>query len=467
MNQKKKILIVEEDSYRLLLKETLWDKYIVFDTSESSEALSLAKENQPDLIILDVEMSRQEGIKLCQALKEEESLREVPILLTTSQTSKEEAIIGLKAGGSDFITKPLYLQAVVARIEAHLRTHEDYADLEHKDMLMLLELSETISVTKNPTDILRLIVNKVSKLIDVTRCSVVGVNKGKKIIVKASSDLVKNREISLDINKYPEIRRSIATKQTVIVNDVKNDPLMAPVQKYLDLVGCNSIIVIPLIKKESVIGTFFLRTVSHLKGGISHRIHRLCQMVANIAANALENAILFESVKTTQEYLEGMAIQDDLTKTYNRQYFYQLLNREVKRIESYESPLSLIFFGVDDFKCINDTYGHAQGDKVLMQIGYLLKNFARKSDAPARFGGDEFALILPNTAADGALKLANRLLLNIRNASIEGLDGKSISTSVGVATCTSTTISVDDLVKLADDAMYQSKSLGKGRVSQA
>lgn len=467
MNQKKKILIVEEDSYRLLLKETLWDKYIVFDTSESSEALSLAKENQPDLIILDVEMSRQEGIKLCQALKEEESLREVPILLTTSQTSKEEAIIGLKAGGSDFITKPLYLQAVVARIEAHLRTHEDYADLEHKDMLMLLELSETISVTKNPTDILRLIVNKISKLIDVTRCSVVGVNKGKKIIVKASSDLVKNREISLDINKYPEIRRSIATKQTVIVNDVKNDPLMAPVQKYLDLVGCNSIIVIPLIKKESVIGTFFLRTVSHLKGGISHRIHRLCQMVANIAANALENAILFESVKTTQEYLEGMAIQDDLTKTYNRQYFYQLLNREVKRIESYESPLSLIFFGVDDFKCINDTYGHAQGDKVLMQIGYLLKNFARKSDAPARFGGDEFALILPNTAADGALKLANRLLLNIRNASIEGLDGKSISTSVGVATCTSTTISVDDLVKLADDAMYQSKSLGKGRVSQA
>lgn len=467
MNQKKKILIVEEDSYRLLLKETLWDKYIVFDTSESSEALSLAKENQPDLIILDVEMSRQEGIKLCQALKEEESLREVPILLTTSQTSKEEAIIGLKAGGSDFITKPLYLQAVVARIEAHLRTHEDYADLEHKDMLMLLELSETISVTKNPTDILRLIVNKISKLIDVTRCSVVGVNKGKKIIVKASSDLVKNREISLDINKYPEIRRSITTKQTVIVNDVKNDPLMAPVQKYLDLVGCNSIIVIPLIKKESVIGTFFLRTVSHLKGGISHRIHRLCQMVANIAANALENAILFESVKTTQEYLEGMAIQDDLTKTYNRQYFYQLLNREVKRIESYESPLSLIFFGVDDFKCINDTYGHAQGDKVLMQIGYLLKNFARKSDAPARFGGDEFALILPNTAADGALKLANRLLLNIRNASIEGLDGKSISTSVGVATCTSTTISVDDLVKLADDAMYQSKSLGKGRVSQA
>jgi two-component system cell cycle response regulator len=467
MNQKKKILIIEEDSYRLLLKETLWDKYIVFDTSESSEALSLAKENQPDLIILDVEMSRQEGIKLCQALKEEESLREVPILLTTSQTSKEEAIIGLKAGGSDFITKPLYLQAVVARIEAHLRTHEDYADLEHKDMLMLLELSETISVTKNPTDILRLIVNKISKLIDVTRCSVVGVNKGKKIIVKASSDLVKNREISLDINKYPEIHRSIATKQTVIVNDVKNDPLMAPVQKYLDLVGYNSIIVIPLIKKESVIGTFFLRTVSHLKGGISHRIHRLCQMVANIAATALENAILFESVKTTQEYLKGMAIQDDLTKTYNRQYFYQLLNREVKRIESCESPLSLIFFGVDDFKCINDTYGHAQGDKVLMQIGYLLKNFARKSDAPARFGGDEFALILPNTAADGALKLANRLLSNIRNASIEGLDGKSISTSVGVATCTSTTISVDDLVKLADDAMYQSKSLGKGRVSQA
>ena len=190
-------------------------------------------------------------------------------------------------------------------------------------------------------------------------------------------------------------------------------------------------------------------------------------MVANIAANALENAILFESVKTAQEYFEAMAIQDDLTKTYNRIYFYQLLNKEVNRIDRYESPLSLIFFGVDDFKGINNTYGNAQGDKVLLQIGSLLKSFARKSDAPARFGGDEFALILPNTDADGALKLANRLLLNIRNTSIEGLDGKSISTSVGVATCTINTLSADDLVKLADDAMCQSKSLGKGRVSQA
>jgi two-component system cell cycle response regulator len=467
MNQKKKILIVEEESYRHLLKETLWDKYTVFDTSESSEALTLARVNQPDLIILDVEMSGQKGIELCQALKEKESLREIPILLTTSQTSKEEAIIGLKAGGSDFITKPLCLQAVVARIASHLRTQEDYADLEHKDLLMLLELSETISVTKNPTDILRLIVNKVSKIIDVTRCSVVGVNKGKKIVVKASSDLVENREISLNINKYPEIRRSIETKQTVIVNDVKSDPLMAPVQKYLDSVECNSIIVIPLIKKESVIGTFFLRTASHLKGGISHRIYRLCQMTANIAANALENAILFESVEIAQEYYEAMAIQDDLTKIYNRRYFYQLLYEEINRTGRYGSPLSLIFFDVDDFKSINDTYGHAQGDKVLMQIGCLLKSFARKSDAPARFGGDEFALILPNTAADGALKLANRLLLNIRNTSVEGLGGKSISTSVGVATCTSNTLSVDELVKLADDAMYQSKSLGKGRVSQA
>jgi two-component system cell cycle response regulator len=467
MNQKKKILIVEEESYRHLLKEMLRGKYTVFDTSESSEALLLAKVNQPDLIILDVEMSGNNGLELCQALKEEESLREVPILLTTSQTSIEEAIIGLKAGGSDFITKPLFLQAVVARIESHLRTQEDYAELGHKDLLMLLELLETISVTKNPTEILRLIVNKVSKIIDVTRCSVIGVNKGKKIVVKASSDLDKNREINLDISKYPEIRRSIETKQTVIVNDVKSDPLMASVQRYLDSVECNSIIVIPLIKKESVIGTFFLRTVSHLKGGISHRIYRLCQMVANIAANALENAILFESVKTAQEYFEAMAIQDDLTKTYNRIYFYQLLNKEVNRMDRYESPLSLIFFGVDDFKGINNTYGHAQGDKVLMQIGSLLKSFARKSDAPARFGGDEFALILPNTDAEGALKLANRLLLNIRNTTIEGLDGKSISTSVGVATCTSNTLSADDLVKLADDAMCQSKSLGKGRVSQA
>jgi two-component system cell cycle response regulator len=467
MNCKKKIFIVDEElSYRELLKEALRTNYSVIDTENFNEAVYLARLNRPDLIIIDVEMSGRKGVELCETLKDDPETSDIPVLLATSLTNKEDIILGLQAGASDYITKPMCLPAVIARIESHLRTQEDYAELEHKDLLMLLELSEAISVTKSPNAILRLIVNKMSKIMDVSRCSVISFTDGKQIVVKASSDLEKNREIYLDINRYPEIRESIQTKKTVIINDIKNDPLMASVRLHIEALEYNSVVVIPLIKKESVIGTFFLRTVSRETGWISERICKLCQLVANISANALENAILFESIKTAQEYFEDISIRDDLTKLFNRRHFYCRLQEEFSRAVRHNEPLSLVFFDVDNFKRINDTYGHAQGDEVLIQIGHILKTTAREIDLPARYGGDEFAVILPNTNIAGAIELASRISTAVKNQKIEGLDSEKVSISSGVSARINNNVqSFDELLKLADEAMYQSKSQGKGRIS--
>jgi two-component system cell cycle response regulator len=469
MKRKKKILIVDQElTYRELLKVVLQDDYTVIDTGDSNEGLVLAELNLPELIIIDVDMPDRKGIELCDALKENLETEDIPVLLTTSLTNKEDIILGLQAGASDYLTKPLCLPAVVSRIESHLRTQDDYAELEHKDLLMLLQLSEAISVTRSPTAILRLIVNRISKSLEVTRCSVISFSDGKKFVVKAGSDLEKNREITIDINRYPEIRKSIETRQPVIINDIKNDPLMSSVWEHINKLEYNSVVVIPLIKKESMIGTFFLRSVSTEKDGISQRVYKLCQLVANIAANALENAILFESVKASQEYFEEKSIKDELTKIYNRRHFYYSLKEEFSRAERYAAPLSLIFFDVDDFKRINDTYSHAQGDQVLIHIGNLLRTASRENDIPARFGGDEFTMILPNTTAEGAFKLASRLCELIKSSTLENLSGESISASMGVSTFINKNIeSFDELLNLADKAMYQSKSQGKGQVSQA
>lgn len=464
---KKKILIVDEEaSYRELLREAFRDNFVVIETESCKEAFSLVNLNMPELIIVDLDMPDNKGVLLCEELKEDSDTREIPVIVMTSLTQKDDILQGLEAGASDYITKPFSIPEVLARVESHLRTQDFYDELEHKDLLMLLELSETISVTRNPNAILRLIVRKMSKIIDVDRCSIISFSK-ERLIVKASNDLEKGREIKLDINRYPELRASIETKKDVIINDIKTNPLMASVRAYTKSLDYNSIVVIPLLKRESVIGTFLLRTVSSEKGGVSDRVYKLCHLVANIAATALENATLYESMKNAQEYLEEISIRDDLTKLYNRRHFYRKLRNEFSRVERYGEDLSLVFFDIDDFKKINDTYGHAQGDKLLVQIGSLLKNLSRECDLPARVGGDEFAMLLPSTNKSGALNLAQRIFKTIQGQKIEGLDNELISISVGVSNCIDNKVkSAEELVKLSDDAMYQSKTNGKGQVSQ-
>ena len=464
---KKKILIVDEEaSYRELLREAFRDNFVVIETESCKEAFSLVNLNMPELIIVDLDMPDNKGVLLCEELKEDSDTREIPVIVMTSLTQKDDILQGLEAGASDYITKPFSIPEVLARVESHLRTQDFYDELEHKDLLMLLELSETISVTRNPNAILRLIVRKMSKIIDVDRCSIISFSK-ERLIVKASNDLEKGREIKLDINRYPELRASIETKKDVIINDIKTNPLMASVRAYTKSLDYNSIVVIPLLKRESVIGTFLLRTVSSEKGGVSDRVYKLCHLVANIAATALENATLYESMKNAQEYLEEISIRDDLTKLYNRRHFYRKLRNEFSRVERYGEDLSLVFFDIDDFKKINDTYGHAQGDKLLVQIGSLLKNLSRECDLPARVGGDEFAMLLPSTNKSGALNLAQRIFKTIQGKKIEGLDDELISISVGVSNCIDNKVkSAEELVKLSDDAMYQSKTNGKGQVSQ-
>ena len=291
---KKKILIVDDEFFfRKILADGLNDRYDIIEAKNGEECIALSAEKKPDLIIMDVEMPVMNGLDACKVLKDRPETRKIPIMMFTSFSEKEDIVRGLKAGADDYITKPICLPEIVARVDAHLRTIDYYKDLEHKDLLFLLELSENISAIRNPMTILSLIVEKMAKIINVERCSIVSVSSEGEAIVKASNDLERNKEITLDISRYPEISKALETKMPTVVNDIKNDTLMDSVREHIAGLDYNSVIVIPIIKKESVIGTFFLRTASQFRDGITPRISKLCQLIASISANALENAILF------------------------------------------------------------------------------------------------------------------------------------------------------------------------------
>jgi two-component system, cell cycle response regulator len=469
MGNKRKILIFDDEVFfREILKDSLQIRYDVIEGRIEEDAVAQVAMLNPDLIIMDVEMPGRSGIDICRGLKERLDTRRIPIILLTSRAKKEDIILGLQAGADDYITKPMYPPEILARVDAHLRSKGYYAELEQRDLLLLLELSEAMTALRNPLKILRLIVEKMSDVIDVARCSIVSLSSTGDLVVKASSDLKDAGEICLDWRKYPEISKAIETKKSVVVNNIKNDPLMESVQEHIKALEFNSIIVVPIVKKESVIGTFFLRTASSLTDGITERVYKLSQLVANIAANALENATLFESMKTAQEYLEEMSILDGLTRLYNHRHFYNRLDEEFSRATRYNTQLSLIFFDIDDFKRVNDTCGHTQGDEVLRQIGRIIKNVVRESDIASRYGGDEFAILLPNTSAAGAFDMANRLQSLIRQHTFANLKFVKITTSVGVATFSSGNVqSFDQFVRLADGAMYKAKAQGKNLISQA
>ncbi|MBW2473421.1 MAG: sensor domain-containing diguanylate cyclase, partial [Deltaproteobacteria bacterium] len=332
---------------------------------------------------------------------------------------------------------------------------------------MLLTLTEIISVARSPKKILRSIVEKMALVAGVSRCSIISLDDDGDLIVKASSDLPDNRDIKLNLKNYPEIQKALSTLKPVVVQDIKRNPLLEPVRDKIIGLKDNSLFVVPIIKKQSVIGTFFLRTTSPLKGGISGRIFKLCQLVANISGNALENAIIFEAMQSNRELLEDLAFRDSLTRLYNHQQFHVRFEEEFSRAKRYGLPLTCIFTDIDDFKNINDQFGHIVGDVALKQIGKIINQILRKSDIAARTGGDEFAVLLPNTSYTGGKDFADRLSDMIRGVTIKSHESELISVSIGVSTFENDSPqSYEELLDLADKAMYSEKQRKKEKAFQ-
>ena len=165
--------------------------------------------------------------------------------------------------------------------------------------------------------------------------------------------------------------------------------------------------------------------------------------------------------------LEHLSRTDGLTGLMNRRALTEILTYEADRARRFVSPLSLILCDIDGFKNINDTYGHNVGDRVLQSISATLKTLLRKTDTVGRYGGDEFMLILPETARKGANNLAGKLLAAMQDTDLNLPDGKPLrlSVSIGIAEPLENEEGIDALIKRADDAMYASKQRGKNRIT--
>jgi diguanylate cyclase (GGDEF)-like protein len=158
--------------------------------------------------------------------------------------------------------------------------------------------------------------------------------------------------------------------------------------------------------------------------------------------------------------LENMAMQDDLTQLFNRRYLFDRLERELESARAFNRPLSLMVADLDGMKQVNDGYGHRVGDEVLAAFGRFLLDHTRASDVPARTGGDEFAIILPDTSEKSALALKERLASRLQNVDLLDADVLvRVMASFGVATFPNAGANADALMQQADVDMYADKNV--------
>jgi diguanylate cyclase (GGDEF)-like protein len=329
-------------------------------------------------------------------------------------------------------------------------------------LAILTDVVKTANSILEPRKVIELVVEKIRQLIPSEAWSLLMVDEEKQELVFEAALGAKGREVAAI---RPKIGEGVAgwvaeSGKPAIVNDTSRDPRFSAQVDAKTSFETRSILCAPLVSRGRTIGV--LEILNKKGGPFSKRDLELVLTLVEPCAIAIENAILFQRT-------EQLTITDDLTRLFNSRYLNLYLGREIKRCKRHGIPLSVIFLDLDGFKSINDQYGHLAGSGTLTEVGGILALGVRESDILARYGGDEFVVVLPETPASGALVIAERLRRAIeehRFLEPQGIAAR-ISASFGIATYPDHALSPEGLIQKADQAMYRVKEREKNGIEVA
>ncbi|MCL2761243.1 MAG: sensor domain-containing diguanylate cyclase [Desulfuromonadales bacterium] len=247
--------------------------------------------------------------------------------------------------------------------------------------------------------------------------------------------------------------------KSLIVKDVNKDERLTDVYSKLFPTVKGTLLSVPIKVYDDIFGVIELASDSK-QYTFNNYDKRLLEIIADFSGIAISNI-------RSKEKVENLVITDDLTGLYNSRYFYEQIEYEIERSKRSNFPLSLIFFDLDNFKKVNDSYGHLVGSRFLKEIGIVVQQNIRKTDKASRYGGDEFVLILPETDKKGAVILANKLCNAVREFTFDigKLEHIGLTASFGIATFPDDADSIIDLIGTADKEMYKVKYSGRNGVS--
>jgi diguanylate cyclase (GGDEF)-like protein len=357
-----------------------------------------------------------------------------------------------------------HLRAARSREAGATRKHEVGRQLKKttQRLAILTDIVKTANSILEPRKVIETIMAKVQQLIPSEAWSMLLVDEEKQELTFELALGEKGKDVSSFRVKMGEgIAGWVAqTGKPAIVNDTSKDPRFASKFDLKTHFRTRSILCAPLISRGRTIGV--VQVLNKLDGKFSQADLDLLLTLVEPCAIAIENAILFQRT-------EQLTITDDLTKLFNSRYLNVYIGREIKRCKRHGIPLSVIFLDLDGFKGVNDAHGHLAGSRTLAEVGGILVEAVRESDILARYGGDEFVVVLPETPPSGALVIAERIRKAIESYHFlkdQGLDAR-ISASFGIASYPDHALTPEGLIQKADQAMYRVKERDKNGIEVA
>lgn len=268
-----------------------------------------------------------------------------------------------------------------------------------------------------------------------------------------------NKLVSLNQTPPTPMVLAVKSRELIIVEDINTytKPLIKRSQRpYAKNYQTNGCVIVPLVCQQRVIGVLNLADRKE-PGEFSKKNIAIIKLLSQLIGASIGNIKLFERI-------QHQATTDGLTGLVNHKSFYEILERELWRLNRYGGQISLIMIDIDNLKEINDGWGHRIGDKVIKEVSLKIKACIRQIDTAARYGGDEFAVILPNTALNEAKTASERMLKAVSDTAIN-VNGKQIplSISIGLGEYDSNN-SPEDVTSGSDSALYKAKQAGKNTI---
>ncbi|MDQ1153784.1 PleD family two-component system response regulator [Brevundimonas sp. SORGH_AS_0993] len=445
-----RILVVDDVdvNVRLLEAKLTIEYYDVLTAGDGATALTVAAEQQPDLILLDVMMPGMDGFETCRRLKAHPLTRHIPVVLVTALDGREDRIRGLGAGADDFLTKPIDDVVLFARVRSLTRLKQIMDELRERE-----ESSRRLGVEADGVARMR--------------------SEGGRILI-VDDDVVQAEKIASELSGEHRI--------TIESNP---EAALAVAKGPLDLIIVN-------VAAQSFDG---LRIVALAKSGDARRApvlavvdpterSRMIKALELGAADVLSRPVDSEELaarartqirrKRYTDFLRHkldssleMAVTDALTGLHNRRYMTTQLQALVGRASHGGAPVAVLVMDIDHFKAVNDGFGHDAGDEVLVEFAVRLATNVRAVDLPCRMGGEEFVVVMPGASLEAAGSVAERIRRDVAAAPFRVLGGKeqlTVTISIGVAVTTGQSDTPESLLKRADEGVYEAKAKGRNLV---